>query len=454
MLPESKTPQRPSSFAGRAWRWWRKFSLAVGAFVARGVITVGAVLVQLLFRVGKKHHSATGWVAGSSSVVSISSYTSSRYVPSAAQRRRAFAVTVLCVAGIDLTAGTISRPEYQIPQRERLESAPGVKPGDIEYAVQRDAEKLYLDPKTNGRWTITQASSETINWSDATGRRTTNSESYGANTVRVSVVGGSAAFGFGQADTETIASRLSEEMQQDGYDVHVLNYGMMGYTAWQAAADIEYRASRGERFDVVVAYVGFNDVALGFYQRRVPESVIKNTESADTGVAAWVGNHSMVARLLGRSPVLRKPVIRRRSDIDNHGASDSRGTAGSDVQANGLYNLAHGYSKLRSASQKYKFELVFVLQPNWFESDLTRVDESAADVDLFRRDMLRASWADVRRTFSEKMHDVPGFVDAGRVLDYQTCWLDLAHTRGECSYMLVAAMKTAVEDAVARSGQS
>ena len=449
----SKKTSHHDSRARRLWRAWRKVGLAVGEFVSRAVTALGVGVVQLIMRTGRKHTSATGWVPARDSAVSVSSFTSSRYTPSAAVRLRGFVLTIICVAALDVAAGTATSSEYVIPLRERLESAPSVRPGDIEYDVQRDAEHMFLYPRVQGRWSLTDTATETINWSDAAGRRTTNAGTESTTAVRVAVVGGSGAFGFGQADHETLASRLSEEVRQDGYDVHVSNYGVMGYTAWQAGEDVAYRAALGERFDVVVAYVGFNDVALGYFQRRVPESVISAVETPKSGVLSWIGNHSMTARILGREPDLRKPVIRRNLSIDNHGATDSTGDAGSDLKQNALYNLEKGYAKLLEASLKYDFELVFVLQPNWFESNLSTVDEKAADVDLFSRDMISSSWSAVRQAFSHNMRHVTGFVDAGGSLDGETCWLDIAHTRGKCSGALVDAVKPAVEAVLLQRGK-
>lgn len=449
----SKNTPHHDSRALRLWRAWRKVGLAVGGFVSKAVIAVGVGAIQLIMRAGRKHTSATGWVQPRDGVVSISSFTSNSYTPSAAVRLRGFVLTIVCVAVLDVAAGAATGSEYVIPLRERLESAPSVHPGDIEYAVQRDAEHLFLYPRVQGRWSLTETATETINWSGAAGRRTTNGGTESATTARVAVVGGSGAFGFGQADHETMASRLSEEVRQDGYDVHVSNYGVMGYTAWQAGEDVAYRAARGEHFDVIVAYVGFNDVALGYFQRRVPESIISAVEMPKSGVLAWIGNHSMTARLLGREPDVRKPVIRRNLSIDNHGAAGSTGDAGSDLQQNALYNLEKGYAKLLEASLKYDFELVFVLQPNWFESNLSTVDEKAADVDLFSRDMISSSWSKVRKQFSQNMLHVTGFVDAGGSLDDKTCWLDIAHTRGGCSCALVDAVKPAVEAALLQRGK-
>jgi hypothetical protein len=84
----------------------------------------------------------------------------------------------------------------------------------------------------------------------------------GCPTVRLWLVGGSAAFGLGQRDDHTIASDLVRLADRDGIALEVRNLGVPGWTLWQEhealTADL---AATDAPPDLVVFFDGYNDVA-------------------------------------------------------------------------------------------------------------------------------------------------------------------------------------------------
>jgi hypothetical protein len=340
---------------------------------------------------------------------------------------------VVVLAAIDVIAGSTLADPPLIPRDERLEMAPSVRPGDIEYQVQRDGEKLYLSPNDGPRWHQSTVHSETTNWDDTTGRRTHQPTSPGPSTHRIAVIGGSAAFGLGQSDDMTIASEIARLRTGLGENVEVLNFGVPAYTTLQAVRDLEDRIEHGLQVDEVIAYSGFNDVALGFYGRRVPQTLLDGATDAPRGPFVWWADHSAIARLLGRQPVRKKPIVWRVLNTDFDGSWELSSRTGAEATRDALYNLEEGYEALIALSARHALDVSFTYQPTWFEASLADVDTKLVNMDELGRDLMGARWGMVRKQFTEQHSDV---IDAAHSVDNAPCWLDFTHTRGACSILI------------------
>lgn len=84
--------------------------------------------------------------------------------------------------------------------------------------------------------------------------------------LEVWFVGGSALWGLGQRDFETIPSEIAKRAAEAGIPIKAVNLGVPGYAQWQEDADVGYRLSRGERPDLIVAYDGANDLTAMLYR--------------------------------------------------------------------------------------------------------------------------------------------------------------------------------------------
>lgn len=84
----------------------------------------------------------------------------------------------------------------------------------------------------------------------------------GASPLRVAFFGGSTMFGVGQRDEHTIPSAVARVAEESGIPLEVHNYGLPGWVSWQELQYLERLLARGERYDLVVFYDGFNELLV------------------------------------------------------------------------------------------------------------------------------------------------------------------------------------------------
>jgi hypothetical protein len=96
-------------------------------------------------------------------------------------------------------------------------------------------------------------------------RRTYVSESTSPDDKRpvVMVFGGSAAWGHGARDDQTLPSWLARVAQENGVSLDVRNYAESGWVNWQGIVYLMEKLADGERPDVVVFFSGANEVITG-----------------------------------------------------------------------------------------------------------------------------------------------------------------------------------------------
>ena len=390
----------------------------------------GAVFVVFVTRLIAPSRGSGTWQVSPQRSVSSSTYSSIPRTRTWGNALRGTTALVLLVAIIDVTIGNSLTNPPLIDPSMRLETTPSVKPGDIEYQIQIDGENLYLKPTPGPRWYLKDIASETTNWNAEEGRSTYNASSTTSRTKQIAVIGGSAAFGFGQSDAMTIASGISRVLSVAGQDVRVANFGIPGYTTSQAVRDLEDRLQEGLRIDVVVAYTGANDVFLGLGGRRVPQTLLDGATKVPSGPLTWWLNHSALSRIAGRDPVLPRPLMKRSLGSNSDGSWSIAARPMEESVKDAVYSLEEGYKELQELGQKWGVKVVFVYQPTWYEARLTAIDYGALNVDVFGRELLGASWQAIRYWFLSAHADV---VDAKSFIDNKTCWIDSSHTRGNCS---------------------
>lgn len=396
------------------------------------VFFVGTSAALIAGRAGRRTSFTVGWRASTKpSVVSNSSFRASDLAPDRGSLLSVVVLSVSFLVPLDVAAGSLWPHPLAIETHERLETAPGVKPGDIEYAVQRDGENLHLRKTGPDSWTLEPISSETTNWDPVKGRYTPSSQD--TSSISVAVVGGSAAFGVGQADSDTVANNIATIMKDNGSPVRMSNLGVVAQTSYQAAEDLRLRFERGERYDVVIAYTGFNDLVLGTGFNRVPDTLLTGALEKRGGLLSSWADRSFVARVLGREPAMRKPVVWRTLSGDFYGTWQTRdGKVGSDMRSDMLYNLEVGYESLHDVTSRFNAKLVWVLQPNWFEADIPDSQKGYGNIGEIERDLIASRWSQAQALFLAKPRDAV-IVDARYSLDKRECWLDFSHSRGFCS---------------------
>ena len=97
---------------------------------------------------------------------------------------------------------------------------------------------------------------------DLTGARRTVGNSTGEDALDIWMFGGSAVWGVGAPDHETIPSHLAALLNGTlGIDAHVRNLGRRGYVSTQEVIHLMRELQAGRRPDIVVFYNGVNDAA-------------------------------------------------------------------------------------------------------------------------------------------------------------------------------------------------
>ena len=97
---------------------------------------------------------------------------------------------------------------------------------------------------------------------DIAGSRRTVGNSTSEDALQVWVFGGSAVWGVGAPDSETVPSHLAALLNRElGIDANVRNLGRRGYVSTQEVIYLIRELQAGRRPDVVVFYNGVNDAA-------------------------------------------------------------------------------------------------------------------------------------------------------------------------------------------------
>ena len=144
--------------------------------------------------------------------------------------------------------------------RSRLPAFEGVgyDPGQL-LAEVRKSDRAVYQPYTMWRRRPYRGSYTTI---DVEGVRRTTGNSQSDDSIRVWMFGGSAVWGVGAPDHETIPSRLAFILNGEfGIDARVRNLGERGFVSTQEVIYLMRELQAGRRPDVVIFYDGVNDAA-------------------------------------------------------------------------------------------------------------------------------------------------------------------------------------------------
>ena len=126
-------------------------------------------------------------------------------------------------------------------------------------AEVRKSDRAVYQPYTMWRRRAYRGTYTTV---DVEGIRRTTGNSPSDDSIQVWMFGGSAVWGVGAPDHETIPSRLASVLNREfGIDAAVRNLGERGFVSTQEVIYLMRELQAGRRPDVVVFYGGVNDAA-------------------------------------------------------------------------------------------------------------------------------------------------------------------------------------------------
>lgn len=142
----------------------------------------------------------------------------------------------------------------------RVDGPPSAAAARMAPAVAADLDRLTLDYWPYVGWRAHPMTSTTLNV-DAAGNRVTPGAACGQGAFTVFVFGGSVAFGFGVADTETIPALLQRGLEERLHKpVCVRNLAQLSWTSTQETVALLRELQEGRSPDLAIFIDGFNDV--------------------------------------------------------------------------------------------------------------------------------------------------------------------------------------------------
>ncbi len=118
-----------------------------------------------------------------------------------------------------------------------------------------------------------------------------------SSSLEVWFFGGSALWGQGQRDLQTIPSVVARRAEIAGTPLRVANFGQPGYTTWQSALLLEQQLAVRPPPDLVVFYDGADDVAVqverryddpSHYNSRAVSGLLEGRDSAREQLQEWM----------------------------------------------------------------------------------------------------------------------------------------------------------------------
>ncbi len=249
-------------------------------------------------------------------------------------------------------------------------------------AYSREFDRSYpLRWRSYVYWRRKRYKGEYINV-DSSGLRVTPAPTLSApasgRALRVFMFGGSTMWGTGARDAFTIPALVASELQRDGLNAEVTNFGETGYVSTQSLVALLLQLRAGSRPDVVVFYDGVNDTFSAYGQQLpgVPQNE-RNRVAEFNLSQAGLGRHG---RLLLRDMAdglatvnLTKRLLR------GLGAADSAPIPPRPDSLTGLVVTTYlsNLELLQALGEHYHFEPLAYWQPTLFQKSwLTKYERS------------------------------------------------------------------------------
>jgi hypothetical protein len=197
-----------------------------------------------------------------------------------------------------------------------------------------------------------------------------------AQPLKIFIFGGSSLWGTGARDAFTIPALIASELQHDGLNVEVTNFGETGYVSTQELIALLLELRAGRRPDVVVFYDGVNDTFSAFQQRRPGLPQNENHRVADFNLSR--DDPTRQGRFLLREMARRLAMVDlTRRLLRRSGAADSVSPRPGYDSLAGLVVRTYlsNLELLQSLSEHYRFEPLAYWQPTIFQkSRLTKYE--------------------------------------------------------------------------------
>lgn len=232
-------------------------------------------------------------------------------------------------------------------------------------------------------------------------------------TIRVSVFGGSAVWGFGARDEGTIPSLLARQLEQQGAcAVEVTNYGQPGFVSGQDLAAFTTQLRQGPAPDIAVFIQGFNDTTSAFAARKA-------------GLPQNEANRAQEFNLTNRNTRLQSfgtvfPLVFWRTNDwlmramgKNRAAFPPLPDAERAALAGSIYDVLRSNARMGQAvAREYGVATLHVLQPTLFGKDTRSTYEATAAA---QEDVVRPLIQAVQDRAAADWESQPARADLGRL---------------------------------------
>lgn len=349
----------------------------------------------------------------------------------------AIIIMLILVEVLGQAALFVKRQAFPIECRDPNEATCPIQPFQ---ADQLNA--IISDPLTGYRWQP-GFESEWININALGFRGDEVDLTPAEDTYRVVMVGGSAAFGVGVRDDETIEHYLQAELgERMAGSVEVINAGVTSYLSSQELAQILYHVTALEP-DLIIVYDGRNDVYFGTSPRWQPhytpamQDQRENTRYPDARSFSQtrLGTFLSTKSAIGIAFNQLKLVISR-SPVSPGGQTLEMNEAAIDV-----YQL--NLERMVSAAELENIDIMLVMQPSLAAGDKPLTDAELDYIEFARGegyyDLLAEYYPDGTAALLQVGEDrgVPAY-DFTTIFDSveETIYLDEVHLTPEGNQMV------------------
>lgn len=229
--------------------------------------------------------------------------------------------------------------------------------------VDYDSVKLYREQEaSDGKlyspyviWKHKPHNGELLNVDDES-NRVTEFNSDDDDAIEIWMFGGSALFGIGAPDGQTIPSHLAKQMNlEPGIDVLVRNFGQEGYVSTQEVVALIRELQTRPRPDLVIFYDGFNDAISILKWEEIPGSHFQPYRTGERLEATFAPAVRTMAtyRILERLTGINVGVVPIR---DFPKSSEEAGKQAANIW---LQNEA----VVAALAEEYGFRHLFIFQP-------------------------------------------------------------------------------------------
>ena len=319
---------------------------------------------------------------------------------------------------------------------------------EIESLDERREPYVYYRPRAFSGKTITIGTDglratwhPTAGWGDEAGQK---------KAVKVLMLGGSALWGFGVRDDQTIPSLLARKLHERGRNVELRNLAELGYVSTQELVALVRELERGYRPDVVIFYDGVNDTASAVLSG---EAGLTTNESNRRREFNLLHSPRRLAAALAGKLVTDSGFYRLARAIRGRIAQDAArpGLLRSDETTDRLSrDVADRYIAnvgiIEALAQRYGFRPLFFWQPTIFKkATLTAVEHDEAAKFAWAEPAFRGVYERINKAGELKgdsaFHDLSG-VFAG---DNGLVFIDYCHTTEAANGRIAERMAAAVD---------